>query len=70
MRIVHITPDYLPARGGGELYVKEISERLAARGHDVTVLAMNSRALKGEAGRRLTSREEINGVKVTRLHNT
>lgn len=70
MRIVHITPDYAPARGGAELYVKEISERLAARGHEVMVLAMNSRALKGEGGRRLRSSEQINGVRVIRLHNT
>jgi glycosyltransferase involved in cell wall biosynthesis len=70
MRILHITPDYHPTKGGGELYVKEISERLAARGHDVKVLAMNSRGALGRDGARLQSREVINGVTVNRLANT
>jgi glycosyltransferase involved in cell wall biosynthesis len=70
MRILHITPDYYPAMGGGELYIKEISERLAWRGHDVTVLAMNSRGLSGGNGDRLKAREVFNRVKVTRLNNT
>ena len=70
MRILHITPDYYPAMGGGELYVKEISERLASRGHDVTVLALNSRGLVDQRGKRLPDSIVINGVRVKRLHNT
>jgi glycosyltransferase involved in cell wall biosynthesis len=70
MRILHITPDYYPAMGGGELYVKEISERLARRGHDVTVLTMNSRGLSDGNGDRLKVSEIINGVKINRLNNT
>jgi glycosyltransferase involved in cell wall biosynthesis len=70
MRILHITPDYYPAMGGGELYVKEISERLASRGHDVTVLAMNSRGLVDQRGKRLPGSNVINRVTVKRLHNT
>ena len=70
MRVLHITPDYYPAMGGGELYVKEISERLASRGHQVTVLAMNSRGLSHGNGRPFPSSDVINGVSVTRLNNT
>ena len=65
MRILHITPDYYPAMGGGEIHIKELSERLARRGHDVTVLALNSRGLSD--GSRLRPREVVNRVKVVRL---
>lgn len=34
MRILHITSDS-PATGGAKLYVRETSERLTARRHDV-----------------------------------
>ena len=64
MRILHVTPDYHPAKGGGEVFIKEVSERLAARGHQVTVLAMNSRGMRREDGARLPRREAINGVQV------
>src|SRR5436190_606772 len=70
MRILHITPDYHPAKGGGEFFIKEVSERLAARGHEVTVLAMNSRGLRLEGGARLPRREAINDVQVRRLNHT
>jgi glycosyltransferase involved in cell wall biosynthesis len=40
MKILHITPRYHPAVGGCETFSKEISERLASRGHEVMVLAM------------------------------
>jgi glycosyltransferase involved in cell wall biosynthesis len=70
VRILHITPDYAPAMGGAELFIKEVSERLAARGHDVTVLTMNSRGTTGSGGRRLPAADELNGVRVHRLNNT
>jgi glycosyltransferase involved in cell wall biosynthesis len=70
MRIVHITPDYHPTKGGGELYVKEVSERLAARGHQVTVLALNSRGAAGRNGEDLPSNQVIEGVTVRRLNNS
>ncbi|MBC8087777.1 MAG: glycosyltransferase, partial [Phycisphaerae bacterium] len=70
MRILHITPDYHPAKGGGEFYIKEVSERLAARGHEVTVLAMNSRGTRREDGARLLRREAINDVQVHRFNHT
>jgi glycosyltransferase involved in cell wall biosynthesis len=37
MRILHIIQRYWPARGGAEIYLGEISSRLAADGHQVTV---------------------------------
>src|SRR5262245_35030527 len=70
MRILHITPDYYPAVGGGELYIREISERLASRGHDVVVLTMNSRSLTGRNGERLPDREVVGQVRVQRLNST
>ena len=60
MRILHVTPHYYPALGGAETYTKEISERLAQRGHDVTVLTINNRE-------RLPEAERINGVDVVRF---
>jgi len=40
MRIVHVTPGYWPSPGGGEVHVRRVSEGLASRGHDVTVLTV------------------------------
>jgi len=37
MHILHIIQRYWPARGGAEMYLREISARLAAEGHQVTV---------------------------------
>jgi glycosyltransferase involved in cell wall biosynthesis len=37
MRILHLTPRYWPAVGGAEIHFGEISGRLAAAGHQVTV---------------------------------
>jgi phosphatidylinositol alpha-1,6-mannosyltransferase len=61
MRILHITPDYYPAMGGAEVYIREISERLARRGHDVTVLTMDSQRSWRVCP---VDRELINQVKV------
>ena len=55
--------------GGAELHIKEFSERLLARGHTVSVLAMNSRCLPIQGSERSTSSEVINGVHVHRLNN-
>ena len=38
MKIVQVCPKYLPERSGITTHVKEVSERLAAKGHDVRVL--------------------------------
>lgn len=37
MRILHTVEYYAPSRGGAQEVVRQISERLAARGHEVTV---------------------------------
>lgn len=37
MKILHTVQLYEPAKGGSEEVIKQLSERLAARGHDVTV---------------------------------
>jgi glycosyltransferase involved in cell wall biosynthesis len=66
MRILHITPHYYPAMGGSDIHIKEISERLARRGHDVTVLTMNSWGVSEPDGR-LKDAEIINDVKVNRF---
>lgn len=41
MRILHITQRYWPALGGAENYIKEVSTRLAADGHQVTLVTTN-----------------------------
>jgi len=38
MRILALTPSFYPAVGGVETHVRRVSETLAERGHDVTVL--------------------------------
>jgi hypothetical protein len=37
MHILHVCSRYWPALGGTERYVREISERLVADGHSVTI---------------------------------
>jgi len=56
LRIVQIYKDYAPVVGGIENHVRALSERLAARGHDVAVLVTNQA--------RHTKIESINGVHV------
>jgi glycosyltransferase involved in cell wall biosynthesis len=70
MRIFHVTPLYFPSYGGGELHVQKISEGLAARGHEVTVLTANVRNIwelgVGVCGG-LLDVEVIGAVKVRRF---
>ena len=58
MRVVQVAPRYPPHTGGVETHVKEISERLVERGHEVTVHV-------ADAGD-VPSRETRNGVEVRR----
>src|SRR5262245_9542601 len=71
MKIMHISPQYYPVVGGGELYLKEVCESLAQRGHEVTVMTANVANCwdlwLGKYGG-LPDRESINGVKVLRFH--
>ena len=73
MRILHVSPMYFPVLGGAELHLKEVSEGLAARGHEVTVLTTNARNswdLHDAKPANLPEAESINGVKIVRLQPT
>lgn len=59
MRVLQVTPRYPPRTGGVETHVREVSERLLDRGHDVTVVT-------ADAQRGLRTRERVNGVDVVR----
>ena len=70
MRIVQVAPTYAPCIGGAERLLQEVSERLAARGHHVTVLtfdAATQRDLSAARGAGLPPREQKNGVTILRL---
>ncbi|MFH0924127.1 MAG: glycosyltransferase family 4 protein [bacterium] len=41
MRICYLTPSYLPIVGGTEIVIKEISKRLARRGHQIDIFTVN-----------------------------
>jgi alpha-1,3-mannosyltransferase len=52
MRIVHVVHRYFPHVGGSEEVVRQMSERLVSRGHDVSVITRGVRP------------SEVNGVRV------
>jgi glycosyltransferase involved in cell wall biosynthesis len=60
MNVLQVTSRYPPHAGGVETHVAELSERLVARGHDVTVFA-------ADAGSDVVRRELRNGVHVRRF---
>lgn len=71
MKIIHVSPMYYPTLGGAELHLKEVSEELAARGHEITVLttnALNPWDLWHGTYGKLPETEMINGVQVVRFH--
>ena len=72
MKIFHISPTYFPVVGGAELYIRELSEGLASRGHCVTVLTGNTISswdmAKGIHGG-LAEVEQLNGVKIVRFRS-
>jgi glycosyltransferase involved in cell wall biosynthesis len=70
LSIVHVSPMYHPAVGGAELHLKEVSEGLVARGHQVTVLTADvkdSWAIVFNQRGGLPTRELVKGVKVVRF---
>lgn len=70
MKIVHVSPTYAPVLGGAESHMKELSEGLVSRGHDVTVLTVNARNswdLYHGVHSGLAESEVINGVEVIRF---
>lgn len=71
MRILHLIQRYLPAIGGAEHHMHELSARLVAAGHEVTVAttdALDFELFWDPRRRRLPlGREEIDGVQVLRF---
>lgn len=60
LKIAYVTPRYYPYIGGVEYVVRNLAERLALNGHDVTVIA-------GEPHVKKAVTEELNNVKVVRV---
>lgn len=71
MRIVHVIQRYYPYIGGSERYYQQLSERLVAEGHSVTVLTTDAWDLEhfwARGRRRVEQREDlVNGVRVLRF---
>jgi glycogen synthase len=59
MKILIITANYYPRVGGVEVVVKEVTERLAQRGHACTILTLNQCAVRED--------EKLNGVHIKRF---
>ncbi len=68
MRILHVTPMYSPAVGGAEWHAQRLSECLASRGHEVTVVTSNVGSVWSRAFANLPRMEILQGVRVERLH--
>ncbi len=60
MRILIVTPRFLPSIGGVQMHVAEVARRIAKEGHDVTVLA-------ADRSRRPPAGEDWNGVALERV---
>ena len=70
MRIVQVSPAYAPLVGGAERLLQAVSERLVARGHDVTILTFDcatQRDFSSAIGAGLPPREMLNGVRIIRV---
>lgn len=71
MRILHLPHGYRPARGGAEDLCVELSEGLAARGHEVRVVTADLASPEGlyrfGIGRSDAADEVVNGVKIRRI---
>lgn len=71
MRILHVIQRYYPFAGGSEIYFQELSERLVADGHEVTVLATDAWDLDhfwAPNRRRIEEAETThNGVRILRF---
>lgn len=71
MHALHVIQGYYPWRGGSQRFFQEISERLVAEGHQVTVLTTEAGELEHfwMPGRRTVgpAQEVVNGVQVHRF---
>lgn len=71
MRILHVAPRYWPALGGAESHIAELSQRLAAEGHTVTVVTTAAQSLdafwsrRGQLASPATAEHE--GVRILRF---
>jgi len=76
MKILHCLHQYHPAVGGAEWLMKNVSERLAAAGHGVRVVASNARSVEDYfvrgKGRNLmpVGEETVDGIAVKRVRFT
>jgi glycosyltransferase involved in cell wall biosynthesis len=61
LRIVMVSARYFPAGGGTELHTREVARRVAAAGHEVTVLTTDPTG-------QLPRREIAEGVHIRRVH--
>ena len=68
MRLSHVTHQYPPAIGGSEGYIADLSEELAARGHQVDVFTGQSRDFRTWRSE-LPGFEHREGVNVYRFHS-
>jgi glycosyltransferase involved in cell wall biosynthesis len=66
MRIVMLSQFFPPVLGGLERHVKDLSEALVARGHQVAVITLRQGGWGGE----MLEYEEVNGVRIYRLRST
>lgn len=66
MRLLHVTHQYRPAVGGAEQHSINLSEEMARRGHDVTVLTSRSRDYRSWRNE-LPPSENLAGVQVRRF---
>jgi glycosyltransferase involved in cell wall biosynthesis len=71
LRVLHLSHGYPPAVGGSELVICAFSERLAARGHDVTVVtttAYTTQAFREPGTPTMAPGEERRGGVLVRRH--
>lgn len=68
MRILFINRYFYPDHSATSQLLTDLAFHLAERSHRVTVIT--SRQLYGDAGRLLTSREDVRGVKICRVWST
>jgi glycosyltransferase involved in cell wall biosynthesis len=71
MHVLALTHLFFPARGGTEIALFELAKRLVERGHRVTVITSNQRALEGFKAPRpnssLAAEEIREGMRIIRL---
>jgi glycosyltransferase involved in cell wall biosynthesis len=68
MRVLHVSHQYKPAIGGAELYITNLSEELAHRGHHVTVFTSRARDYRTWHSE-LPAVEHMDGVLVRRFRS-